>query len=96
MDSNASYAGEVERKVGRDNDSLVPGRLLKTPPLVVGQSAVPTQRKRGAASPCRYCHWSNCPPRWPRRYSSHYVLSRFAQGSPAQCNRGRVAQVSER
>jgi hypothetical protein len=23
MDSNASYAGEVERKVGRDNDSLV-------------------------------------------------------------------------
>jgi len=29
MDSNASYAGEVERKVGRDNDSLVRGRLLK-------------------------------------------------------------------
>src|SRR5712671_938875 len=29
MDSNPSYAGEVERKVGRDNDSLVRGRLLK-------------------------------------------------------------------
>ena len=40
MDSNASYAGEVERKVGRDNDSLVCGRVLKTPSLVVGQSAV--------------------------------------------------------
>jgi len=69
MDSNASYAGEVERKVGRDNDSLVCGRVLKTPPLVVGQSAVSTQRKRGAASPCRYWHWSNCAPKWPRRCS---------------------------
>ena len=29
MDSNASYAGEVARKVGRDNDSLLRGRLLK-------------------------------------------------------------------
>ena len=29
MDSNASYAGEVERKVWRDNDFLLPGKLLK-------------------------------------------------------------------
>ncbi len=39
MDSNASFAGEVERKVGRDNDSLPRRQLLKTPPLVAGQSA---------------------------------------------------------
>ena len=30
MDSNASYAGEVERKVWRDNDSLLRGQLLKS------------------------------------------------------------------
>ena len=29
MDSNASRAGEVERKVWRDNDFLLPSRLLK-------------------------------------------------------------------
>jgi hypothetical protein len=40
MDSNASFGGEVERNVNRDNDSLLRGELLKTPPLVVGQSAV--------------------------------------------------------
>ena len=73
MDSNASYAGEVERKVGRDNDFLVRGQLLKTTPLVVGQPAVSTQRKRGAASPCRYWHWSNCAPKWPR-CASHYCI----------------------
>ncbi len=39
MDSNACRAGEVERNVSRDNDSLLRGQLLKTPPLVVGQSA---------------------------------------------------------
>src|SRR6266481_3440065 len=38
MDSNASRAGEVERKVWRDNDFLLPGKLLKMSPLVDGQS----------------------------------------------------------
>ena len=75
MDSNASYAREVERKVGRDNDSLVRGRLLKTPTLVVGQSAESTQRKREAAAPRRYWNWSNCAPKWPRRGSSHRIVA---------------------
>jgi hypothetical protein len=39
IDSNACRAGEVERKVWRDNNSLLRSQLLKTPPLVVGQSA---------------------------------------------------------
>ena len=47
MDSNACRAGEVERKVWRDNDFLPPGKLLKMSPLVDGQSAVSTQRKWG-------------------------------------------------
>jgi hypothetical protein len=47
MDSNASRAGEVERKVWRDNDFLLPGKLLRMSPLVDGQSAVSTQRKWG-------------------------------------------------
>jgi len=47
MDSNASRAGEVERKVWRDNDFLLPGKLLKMSPLVDGQSAVSTPRKWG-------------------------------------------------
>src|SRR5467141_359004 len=47
MDSNASRAGEVERKVWRDNDFLLPGKLLKMSLLVDGQSAVSTQRKWG-------------------------------------------------
>jgi hypothetical protein len=38
MDSNASFAGEVERNVSRDNDSLLRGQFLKTPPVVVDQS----------------------------------------------------------
>ena len=42
MDSNASRAGEVERKVSRDNDFLSPGKLLKMSPPVDGQSAVST------------------------------------------------------
>jgi hypothetical protein len=50
MDSNASCAGEVERKVWRDNDSLLCGQLLKAPQLVVGRPAEPTLRKRGAAA----------------------------------------------
>jgi hypothetical protein len=60
MDSNASRAGEVERKVWRDNDFLLPGRLLKMSPLFDGQSAESTQRKREAAAPCRYWHRSDC------------------------------------
>jgi hypothetical protein len=35
MDSNASFAGEVEHNVSRDNDSLLRGQPLKMPPLVV-------------------------------------------------------------
>ena len=62
MGSNASFAGEVERNVSRDNDSSLRGEFLKTLPLVVDQSAVSTQRKRGAAAPCRYWHGSNCAP----------------------------------
>ena len=37
----------------RDNDFLLPSKVLKTPPLVVGQSAESTQRKargRGAVA----------------------------------------------
>jgi len=48
MDSNASRAREVERKVWPDNDFLLPGKLLKMSPLVDGQSAVSTQRKWGS------------------------------------------------
>ena len=47
MDSNASRAGEVERKVWWDNDFLLPGKLLKMSPLVDGPSAVSTLRKWG-------------------------------------------------
>jgi hypothetical protein len=56
MDSNASYGGEVERNVSRDNDFLLCGQLLKTLQLVVGQYAVSSQRKQGSATPCRYWH----------------------------------------
>src|SRR5712671_489330 len=45
MDSNACRAREVERKVRRDNDFLLPAKLLKMSPLVDGQSAVSTLRK---------------------------------------------------
>src|ERR1700730_7884850 len=47
MDSNASRAGEVERKVWRDNDFLLPGKLLKMSPLIDGQPAVSTLRQWG-------------------------------------------------
>jgi len=50
MDSNASRAGEVERKVWQDNDFLLPGKLLKISPLVDGQSAVSTRRKWGSGA----------------------------------------------
>jgi len=39
MDSNASYAREVEHNVSRGNDFVVPGKLLKMSELVVGQYA---------------------------------------------------------
>ncbi len=50
MDSNASRAGEVERKVWQDNDFLLPGKLLKMSPLVDGQSAASTLRKWGSGA----------------------------------------------
>ena len=50
MDSNASRAGEVERKVWRDNDFLLPGKLLKMSPLVDRRSAVSTLRKWGSGA----------------------------------------------
>jgi hypothetical protein len=65
IDSNASFAGEVERNVSRDNDFLLCGQLFKTPQLVVGQYAVSSQRKQGSATPCRYWHWGNCAPKSP-------------------------------
>ena len=57
MDSNASFDGEVERNVIRDNDFLLGGQLLTTPQLVVGQYAVSSQRKQRLATPRRYWHW---------------------------------------
>jgi len=45
VDSNASFAGEVERYVSRDNDFLLCGQLLTTPQLVVG----PMLKERGIA-----------------------------------------------
>jgi hypothetical protein len=56
MDSNASGAAEVERKVWQDNDFLLPGKLLKMSPLVDGQSAVSTLRKWRQRRPCCYWH----------------------------------------
>src|SRR5580704_5185772 len=47
MDSNASRAGEVERKVWPDNDFLLLSKLLKMSPLVDGRSAVSALRKWG-------------------------------------------------
>jgi hypothetical protein len=41
MDSNACRAGEVERNVWRDNDSLLRGQLFKTSKLVVGRVPEP-------------------------------------------------------
>ena len=38
MDSNASYAGEVERNVSRDNDFSLRGKLHQKYQLVLGQS----------------------------------------------------------
>jgi len=96
MDSNASRAGEVERNVWWDKDSFAQQPVSQTPPLVVGQSAESTQRKRGASAPCRYWHRSNCAPKSPRRRSSYCVLSRFAQGSLARCNRRSIARVPGR
>ena len=58
MDNSASFAGEVERNVSPDNDFSLRGQLLETLPLVIGQSAVSTQRKQGSATPRRYWHWA--------------------------------------
>jgi hypothetical protein len=63
VDSNASFDGEVERNVIRDNDFLLGGQLLTAPQLVVGQYAVSSQRKQGSATPRRYWHWDNCAPK---------------------------------
>jgi hypothetical protein len=41
MDSNASYAGEVERNVSRDNDFSLCGKLYQTCQLVLGQFPAP-------------------------------------------------------
>ena len=63
MDTNASYAGEVERNVSRDNDFSLRGQFLKIPQVVVGQSAVSNRRKQRSATTCRYWHWGNCAPK---------------------------------
>jgi hypothetical protein len=65
MDNSASFAGEVERNVSPDNDFPLRGQLLATLPLVIGQSAVSTQRKQGSATPRHYWHWGNCAPKRP-------------------------------
>jgi len=59
MDSNASFAGEVEPNVSRDNDFFLRDSFLRTPQLVVGQSAMSSHRKRGSTVPCLCWHWSN-------------------------------------
>ena len=59
MDSNACRAREVERKVWRDNDSLLRSLLLKTPQLVIGRFRCVNPVKARAVAPCRYWHWSN-------------------------------------
>jgi hypothetical protein len=41
MDSNASFAGEVERNVCRDNDFSLCGKLHQTRRLVLGQFPAP-------------------------------------------------------
>jgi len=47
MDSNASYGGEVERNVSRDNDFLLCGQLLKTPPLVSAGTLCQASESKG-------------------------------------------------
>ena len=95
MDSNACRAREVERKVWRDNDSLLRSLLLKTPQLVyrpvpLSQSSESAGQWRRVATGIGATEL-----RSGRRRFSHCVLSRFAQGSSAWCNRGRIAQVPE-
>jgi len=41
MDSNASFAGEVERNVSRDNDFSLCGKFHQTRQLVLGQFPAP-------------------------------------------------------
>jgi hypothetical protein len=67
MDSNASRARKVERKVWQDNDSLLPGKILKMSPLVDGPSAVSTLRKwgQGAVLLLALCNGAACRAREP-------------------------------
>ncbi len=65
MDSNASFAGEVEPNVSRDNDFFLRDSFLRTPQLVIGQSAMSSHRKRGSTVPCLCWHWSNRAPTAP-------------------------------
>jgi hypothetical protein len=58
MDSSACRAREVERKVWRDNDSLLRSCFSKRRSSLSAGSAVSIQRKGRAAAPCRW-HWSN-------------------------------------
>ena len=48
MDNSASFAGEVERNVRRDNDFLLCGQLLKTPPLSRPVRCVKPAKARGS------------------------------------------------
>jgi hypothetical protein len=94
MDSNACRAREVERKVWRDNDSLLRSLLLKTPQLVIGRfRCVNPVKARGSGALSLALEQLEF--RSGRRRTPHCVLSRFAQGSSAWCNRERIAQVPE-
>ena len=61
MDSNASRAAEVERKVWRDNNFSA-GQLLSTQQLVVPSRYVNPAKSVGPAAPCRPWHWSELAP----------------------------------
>src|SRR6266404_4544196 len=94
-DSNACRAGEVERKVWRDNDSLLRSLLLKTPQLVIGRFRCVHPLKARGSGAVSLLALEQLSSEVAPTPSSHCVLSRFAQGSSAWCNRGRIAQVPE-
>jgi hypothetical protein len=75
MDSNASRARKVERKVWQDNDFLRPGQLLKLSPLGDGQSAVSTLRKWGQGA-C--CYWQLRCLQSARAFALRSSFSKFA------------------
>jgi hypothetical protein len=83
MDSNARRAREVQRKVWRDNDFLLPGKLLQKPPIVVGQSPESARRKARGSGAGALLALEQLRSGSPLRCSPHYVLSRFAQASSA-------------